>query len=707
LEPVNNGAGSRNEGEFIVKHIGAALLSLTLFASWSSADEGMWLFNHPPRDLLKKKYDFDLTSDWLDRAMKASVRFSGASGAIVSPRGLVATNHHVGSDTIQKLSTSGRDLYRDGFQARSIDDELKCPGVELIVLQGIDDVTPRVQATVKPAMKPAEAAAARKAIIARIESETKEQTGLRGDVVTLYQGGLYHLYRYKKYTDIRLVFAPEQAIANFGGDVDNFEYPRYCLDVCFFRVYEDGKPAATPNYLRWSTKGPAEGDLVFVTGHPGSTNRRETLARLIHRRDFTLPSMQAKLRYQENLLLRFAERGQEESRQAGADLYGVANARKFITGQYHGLLDPQIVAQKNADEEMFKARLRKQEVEKPQQERTEIESAFRAIADSQNKLREIEKEYQLLETGDALWCRHFRYARHLARLPTELKKPNEVRLPEYRDTALEALKLQFLADAPFYPELEIAKLTASLAFMAEQLGGGHPSVKKLLAQSPGQVAARVLQSSKLHDAAARKSLLEDAWAGKQAKDAMVNLVLEIEDQARFLRQSYETNVEEPERQAYAALSNARFQLDGLTVPPDATFTLRLAFGQVKGYHDVTPLPNHTQFGDAFARAEKQKYRAPFELPKSWLTNKEKVDPKTPFNFAATSDTIGGNSGSPVLNRTGELVGLNFDRNRHGLVRNYVYTDTQARHVSVHCRAVLEALDKIYDSRDLLKELRGK
>jgi hypothetical protein len=690
-----------------VNRVPAAFLALAVFASWSRADEGMWLFNQPPRDLLKNKYGFDLTDDWLNRAMKASVRFSGASGAIVSPRGLVATNHHVGSDTIQKLSSPGRDLYRDGFHARTPEGELKCPGVELIVLQGIDDVTARVQAAVKPEMKPAEAAAARKAIIARIESETKEKTGLRGDVVALFQGGLYHLYRYKKYTDVRLVFAPEQAIANFGGDVDNFEYPRYCLDVCFFRVYEDGRPAATPNYLRWSTTGPAEGDLVFVTGHPGSTNRRETLARLIHRRDFTLPYMLAKLRYQENLLLRYAERGQEESRQAGADLYGVANARKFIAGQYHGLLDPRIVAQKEREEETFKSRLRNQGGGKsPQTTPAEIAQAYRDIAGSQNKLKDFEKEHQLLKAGDALWCRYFRYSRHLARLPIELKKPNEERLPEYRETALEALKLQFLAEVTFYPELEIAKLTAALAFMAEQLGGSHPSVQKLLTQSPSQVAAGAIASSKLHDAAARKTLLDEAWAGKRPKDSMVDLVLQIEDRARALRQNYETVVEEPERQAYAVLANARFQLDGLTVPPDATFTLRLAFGQVKGYDDVMPLPMHTQFGEAFARAEKQQYRAPFDLPKSWLTSKDKIDPRTPFNFAATSDTIGGNSGSPVLNRAGEVVGLNFDRNRHGLVRNYVYTDTQARHVSVHCRSVLEALDKIYEARELLKELMG-
>jgi hypothetical protein len=429
---------------------------------------------------------------------------------------------------------------------------------------------------------------------------------------------------------------------------------------------------------------------------------------LLHRRDVTLPFALAKLRYQENMLLRYAERGQEEARQAGADLYGVANARKFVTGQYQGVLDPQIVGQKQLEEQSFQGRLKNPANGKPPQVNSgAIEQAYRVIADSQSKLREIEREYQMLEAGDGFWCRHFRYARHLTRLPIELKKPNEDRLPEYRDTALEALKLQFVADVPFYQELEIAKLTASLAFLAEQLGGNHPFAKRLLTQSPGQVAARVLQRSKLDSVTARKQALDDAWAGKRTSDAMVDLLLEIEDRARILRQTFEADVEEPERQAYAVMANARFELDGLTIPPDATFTLRLAFGQVKGYDDVMPLPMHTTIGEAFLRAEKQTYRAPFELPKSWLSRKDKVDPKTPFNFAATSDTIGGNSGSPVLNRAGELVGLNFDRNRHGLVRNYVYTDAQARHVSVHCRSVLEALDKVYDAHALVKELVGK
>lgn len=686
------------------------LVSLTLLAWWVRADEGMWLFNQPPRELLKQKYNFDIADGLLDRVMKASVRFNnGGSGVIVSPRGLVATNHHIGSDSLQKLSKPGQDFYRDGYYAARPEDELKCPDLELNVLQSIEDVTGRVQEAVKPGMAPAEAAAARKAIIARIESESKKKTGLRSDVVTLYQGGLYHLYRYQRYTDVRLVWAPEKAIASFGGDVDNFEYPRYNLDACFFRVYEHNQPAKTPNFLKWSQVGPQEGDLVLVSGHPGSTNRRETFARLLHRRDFTLPYLLARLRYQEATLLQYSERGSEEARQAAGELYSVANARKAIIGQFHGLLDPAIVNQKRQEEIQFEKRLMKQAIDPGSRDVTALRQAQETIAAAQKKLEAFEKEYMLLETGDAFFSRHFRLARHLVRLADELPRPSEQRLPEYRDTALESLKFQLFSPAPIYPELEKVKLTASLMFLAEQLGAGHAVVKQVLTRSPDQRAAELIDHTRLGEVVVRKQLFEGgAKAIAGSKDPMILLARQVDADARALRKRLETEVEEPERQAYALLAKARFALDGTKVPPDATFTLRLAFGTVKGYRvGGQDLPFHTTFAEMFTRAEKQKYRPPFDLPKSWLERKDRLDLATPFNFVATSDTIGGNSGSPVLNRAGEVVGLNFDRNRHGLVRNYVYTDEQARHISVHCRSVLEALDKVYGATALLRELMGK
>ena len=472
------------------------LASLLELAPPAAADEGMWLFNQPPRELLKKKYKFDLDDVWLKRAMLASIRFnSGASGSFVSPDGLVVTNHHVGSDSLQKLSTPTKNYYRDGFYAKNRDEELKCPDLELNVLQSIEDVTGRVQAAVTPNLTTAQAAAARRAAMAQIEQESLTATKLRSDVVTLYQGGQYHLYRYKKYTDVRLVMAPEAAIAFFGGDTDNFEYPRFNLDVCFFRVYEDGKPAKIEHYFKWSPKGPVEGDVVFVSGHPGSTNRLETLARLKHRRDLTLPYTLTRLRYLEALLRQYAERGPEEARQADKDLYPVANARKALTGQYHGLLDPGVIARKTKDEEYLQFKVGADAALKKA-----YGSAWERIAAVQKTMAVFEKEYSLLETGDAFNSRYFRIARTLVRLVEEQAKPDAQRLREYRGSALESLKFLLFSPAPISADLERVKLAGSLAFLAEQLGGEHPLVVKALAgKSPAARAAELTAGTTVGD----------------------------------------------------------------------------------------------------------------------------------------------------------------------------------------------------------------
>jgi hypothetical protein len=668
------------------------------------SDEGMWLLNEPPRAQLKAKYGFDLTDEWLEHARLASIRFNnGGSGSFVSPNGLIITNHHIGSDALQKLSTPERNLFRDGFYAKTHDGELKCEDLELNVLQSIEDVTAQVNAAVKPEMKPAEAFAARRSIMSALEKESLEKTGLRSDVVTLYQGGAYHLYRYKKYTDVRLVFAPEEKIAAFGGDVDNFEFPRYGLDICFFRAYEANKPAVVKHWLKFSPEGAKENDLVFVTGHPGTTNRLETLEKLLHRRDVTLPYTLARVRTMEAALLQYGERGPEQKRQATTDLHRYANSRKAFSGQYQGLLNPQVLEQKARLENQFLFQPRRPGTEEQEQL---YQAALQRIAAVQKVYRTFEKPHNLIEMGTAFPSPLYTIARHIVRLSAETTKPNGERLREYRESNLDSLKLELFSPAPLYADLERVKLLTGITFLAEQLTGRDPLVVKVLdGKSPSELVDALLKT-KLFDPAERKKLVEGGAAAVEAStDPMLVLVRRLDADARALRKQYETEVEEPERQAYGDLAKVRFATLGRNVAPDATFTLRLAFGTVRGYEaEGQTIPYCTTISGVFEKAERQQHKEPFELPERWRHAQAKLDGSVPFNFVSTADTIGGNSGSPVLNRAGEFVGINFDRNRFGLVRNFVYTDVQARHISVHSRVILEVLKKLYECTDLVAEL---
>ena len=680
-----------------------ATLSSAAMSSFVSADEGMWLFNNPPRKLLREKYQFEPPADWYEHLQKASVRFnSGGSGSFVSPGGLVMTNHHVGADALAKLSSAEHDYLAEGFHARTHDAEIKCHDLELNVLVSIEDVTARVNAAVAPGLNPADAQQARRAVMSEIEKESLDKTGLRSDVVTLYQGGLYHLYRFKKYTDVRLVFAPEKAIAFFGGDPDNFEFPRYDLDVCFFRAYENDAPARPEHYLKWSAAGAKDGELIFVSGHPGRTERQNTVDHLEFLRDRALPSTLNLIRRREVLLATYSDRSHENARQAEDELFGYQNSRKARLGQMAGLQDPALFKSLSDRETALRAA-----VTDNAKLQKEAGTAWGEVAAALAAWSAFYDDYAQLEQGQAFNSELFSIARTLIRLSAETAKPNGERLREFRESNLESLEQQLFSTAPIYPALETAKLADSLGNFIEKSGAKHDLVARVLAgKSPQARAAELIQNSKLADVELRRRLAKEGASAQAATgDPLIELASLVDGPSREVRKRYEDAVEEPLRQAYAKIANARFALYGTETYPDATFTLRLAFGTVRGYEEqgrqVAPW---TTIGGAYPHAAEHGSVYPFALPPRWLERKDKLDLDTPFNFVSTADIIGGNSGSPVVNRAGEIVGIIFDGNIQSLVLAYAYTDTQARAVSVASPAIVEALKKIYDASELVAEL---
>jgi hypothetical protein len=694
-------------------HVRFAVLSAALLLtacgfeilSPAGADEGMWLFNQPPRKLLKERYGFDPSDEWLAHLQHSAVRFNtGGSGSFVSADGLVMTNHHVGADCLQKLSTSERDLLATGFHARQPSEEIKCVDLELNVLESIEDVTDRVNAAVKPGMDAAEAFAARRAISNTIEKESLDKTGLRSDVVTLFQGGVYNLYRYKKYTDVRLVFAPEKDIAFFGGDPDNFEFPRYDLDICFFRVYENDKPIRPAHYLSWSKAGAIDEELIFVAGHPGRTDRLNTVAHLEFLRDKSFPKLLDMIRRREVNLQTYSDRGLENARRAADELFGYQNSRKARLGGLAGLQDPAIMDAKRAAERELR-----QAVDADSKLR-DSRAAWDQVSTALAAWDPIFTDHALYERGRAFDSELFNIARELVRLAEESANPNAERLQEYGEAGLESLKQQLFSEAPIYADLETAKLTDSLGYLLEEAGASNPLVKQIMANmSPAARASQLVTGTKLADVEVRKQL---AAGGKSAiessDDPMIALARLVDGPARKVRTTYETNVEEPLRQAYAEIAKARFAIEGENTYPDATFTLRLAFGQVKGYEQQNEkLPPWTTLGGTYPHAAEHGDLPPFKLPERWVTGKGKLDAQTPFNFVSTADIIGGNSGSPVVNRAGEIVGIIFDGNIQSLVLDFVYSDTQARAISVHSSAIIEALRKLYGAGTLADELQGE
>lgn len=678
----------------------AAIASCFLVAGATQADEGMWLFNALPKKQLKERYGFDVKDEWVNHLMRACVRFPGGSGSFVSPEGLVITNHHVGSEFIDQLSTEKNNYIKDGFYARTRADELKCPDLELNNLISIEDVTARVTGSVKEGMDLAASQKSRQATINTIEKEAQDKTGLKCQVVTLYQGAQYHLYSYKRFTDVRLVMAPEMQIAFFGGDPDNFEYPRYCLDFCVFRVYENDKPVRPEHYLKWG-KDLKEGDLVFIAGHPARTNRLNTVSHLDYLRDTNYPELLEMLRRLEVALNSWSGRSPENGRRAKDDLFGVQNSRKARTGGLETLQSPEFMKAKQKFEQDFRAKI----AADPKLKATE--SSFQEVAEACKAWEAIRDDYNNYERGFAFESKMFGFARALVRYADEIGKPNADRLKDFSDSNLPTVKDGLEAPVPIYPDLEAIKLRSAFTKWFTSVGADDPLLRKVLdGKSPVERSAELIVGSRMHDTAYRKELLEGGPEKiKASKDPLLELARTVDAKAREVRKVYETQVEERLRQAYAKIAAARLALGGDGVYPDATFSLRLSFGLVASFDEAgKKIPAFTNFAGLYERWNLNDRKDPFHLPERWIEAKDKLKLETPFNFASKLDHIGGNSGSPIVDREGRIVGLLFDSNIYGLALDVGYTDTQCRAISVDTRAVVEALKAVYGAQALVDEM---
>ncbi len=678
------------------------LLIAALVTPLAFADEGMWLYNAFPKDKVKATYGFEPTQQWLDHVRLSSVRFNnGGSGSFVSADGLTFTNHHVGADCIQKLSKEGTDYMKTGFYAKTQAEEAKCPDLELNVLVGIEDVTAKVNAGVKAGMSAAEAGQAQRSAMSAVEKDCATATGQRCDVVTLYSGEVYNLYKYKKYTDVRLVFSPEFGIAFFGGDPDNFTYPRYDLDITFFRIYENDKPVHLDNYLTWSKNGVSDNELIFVSGHPGNTGRLLTTSQMQFLREVDYPSRLLNYKRRIALMQKFSAESVENARIAQEDMFGYQNSQKAVTGYFGGLQDDAAMAKISQSEQGQQKKYLAANPNGP--------NPWDEIAKAVKVEREIYSPLLYLERNRAFNADLAVFARLLVRVAEEKTKPNGDRLREYRDSGLPSLEQRLFSTAPVYKNFETVMLGDSLTQAQEALGADNPAVKAILnGKSPEEAARALIGGTKLDDPAVRKQLYEGGKAAIDASpDPLIVMMRNVDPEARTVRKRFDDEVDAVERRDGAMIAKARFAQSGYNQPPDATFTLRLSYGTAKGYEENgKKVPYFTVMGAAYTHAEENGSKPPYQLPDSWLKMKSKLTLTTPMNFVSTADIIGGNSGSPTVNKKGEVVGIIFDGNIQSLVWNFYFDDRIARAVSVDSLGIIEVLRKIYGADGLANELMG-
>ncbi|HVX65112.1 MAG TPA: S46 family peptidase [Bryobacteraceae bacterium] len=677
-----------------------AFVVLTACCSAALADEGLWLFNQFPKQLVATKYHFEVTPAFLDHLRLGSVRFNnGGSGSFVSPHGLLFTNHHVGADCIQKVSSAAHDYMSNGFLAESQADERQCPDLEVNVLLRIGDVTAQVKGAAKPAASAADQNQQRKAEMSSLEKKCTAASGNRCDVVTLYSGGEYHLYEYKKYTDVRLVFAPEVDIAQFGGDPDNFTYPRYDLDCAFFRAYENGKPAEVKDWLQWSKEGVQDKELTFVSGNPGTTGRLDTYAELEFLRDYSYPMVHGRLGSLIHDLEAYSDQSAENRRVAKEVLWMMLNSYKAYTGFLTGLRDPELMKNKREAEANLRAA-----VEANPARQKEFGTVWADVAAAYDQYRGFYKQYWLFERAPAAGSELLQIARDVVRYAEETRKPNDKRLREFAESRLPVVEQEMYSPAPLSDSMETVVLTNYLATAAKELGAADPTVKALLGgRTPAEAARAYVTGSKLKDVAERKRLAADPEAVRASSDGMIRLARTLDAPARSYRKEYEDKVEAVLQASKGKIAQARFAIYGANEYPDATFTLRLTYGPVLAYRtrEGQAIPYATTFEGMYKHATGV---APFKLPQRWLDAKKDLVLSTPFNFVTTTDTHGGNSGSPTVNTKNEVIGILFDGNIESLPNRFVFTDEQSRSVHVASQGIVEALRHVYHAGRVLKEL---